>query len=321
MLRKVVYPYEYIDSWEKFNETSILPKEAYYSKLNEEVISDADYAHVQKVWDVLEIKKQVENHDLYVLSDTLLLADVFENFRDKCIEIYGLHPAHFLSAPGLAQQACLKRTGVELELLTDIDMLLMVEEGIRGGIGQIIHGYAKASNKYMNNYDKSIESTYLIYLDANNLHGWAMSQILPVNGFKWVEDLSEFSKSFIRNHYEISDRGYFLEVDVEYPKKLFNLHKDLPFLPEINKVEKLEKLIGGIEDKEKYVVHIRALKQGLNHGLILKRVHRVIQFNQRGWLKPYIDMNAELRKEAKNEFEKDFFKLINNSVLGKQWKM
>ena len=198
MLRKVVYPYEYIDSWEKFNETSILPKEAYYSKLNEEVISDADYAHVQKVWDVLEIKKQVENHDLYVLSDTLLLADVFENFRDKCIEIYGLDPAHFLSAPGLAWQACLKKTKVELELLTNIDMLLMVEKGIRGGICQAIHRYAKANNKYMNDYDKSIESSYLMYLDASNLYGSAISQKLPINGFKWVEDLSEFNESFIK---------------------------------------------------------------------------------------------------------------------------
>ena len=112
----------------------------------------------------VEIKNQGENHDLYVLSDTLLLADVFENFKDKCIEIYGLDPAHFLSAPRLAWQACLKKTGVELELLADIDMLLMVEEGIRGGICQAIYRYAKANNKYMNNDNKSIESSYLMYL-------------------------------------------------------------------------------------------------------------------------------------------------------------
>ena len=161
-----------MDSWGKFNEISIPPKEAHYSKLNEEDISDVDYAHAQKVWDVFEIKNQGENHDLYVLSDTLLLADVFENFRDKCIEIYELDPAHFLSAPGLAWQACLKKTKVELELLTDIDMLLMVEKGIRGRICQAIHRYAKANNKYMNNYDKSIESSYLMYLDASNLYGW-----------------------------------------------------------------------------------------------------------------------------------------------------
>ena len=147
MLRKGVYPYEYIDSWKKFHETSIPPKETYYSKLNKEDISDADYAHAQKVWDVFEIKNQGKNHDLYVLSYTLLLADLFENFRDKCTEIYELDPAHFLSTSGLAWQACLKKTGVNLELLTDIDMVLMVGEGIRGGICQAIYRYAKANNK------------------------------------------------------------------------------------------------------------------------------------------------------------------------------
>ena len=170
LLRKGVYPYEYMDSWEKFNETSILPKEAFYNELNLEDITDEDYAHVQKVWDVFEIKSRGKYHDLYVQSDTLLLADVFENFRDKCIEIYGLDPANFLSAPGLAWQASLKKTRVELQLLTDIDILLMVEEGIRGGICQAIYRYAKANNKYIDNYYKKITS-YLLYLDADNLYG------------------------------------------------------------------------------------------------------------------------------------------------------
>ena len=210
-----------------------------------------------------------------------------------------------------------KKTNGNLELLTDIDMLLLIGAGIRGGMCQSVHRYAKANNKYMKNYDKSIESSYLMYLDANNLYGWAMSQKLPVNGFKWENDLSRFNEDFIKNYNENSDVGYFLEVDVEYPKKLFSSHKDLPFLPERKKLEKVEKLVCGIEDKEKYVIHMRALKQALNHGLILKRVHRVIQFNQEAWLKPYIDMNTKLRKEAKNEFEKDFFKLMNNSVFGK----
>ena len=145
-----------------------------------------------------------------------------------------------------------------------------------------------------------------------------MSQKLPINGLKWVEKsrLSRFNERFIKNYNENSDIGYFLEVDIDYPKELFNLHKDLPFLPERKKVNKVEKLICSVEDKEKYVVHIRALKQALNHGLILKKVHRVIKFNQRAWLKSYIDMNPKKRK-AKNEFEKDFFKLMNNSVFGK----
>ena len=212
-------------------------------------------------------------------------------------------------------------------------MLLMLEEDIGGGICQTIYKYAKVNDKYENNYDKSIKSSYFMYLDANNLYGWAMSQKLPVNSFKCVKNLSKFNEEFIKGYNENCDRGHFLEEDVEYPKKLINLHKYLSFLPErkklINlhnnlsfllvrkKLEKVEKLVSGIEDKEKYVAPIRVLKQTLNHGLILKRIDKVIQFNQREWLKPYIDMNTKLRKEAKNEFEKDFFKLLNNAVFGK----
>ena len=168
-------------------------------------------------------------------------------------------------------------------------MLLIVEKGTRGGICQAIH------SKYMKNYDKNIESLYIEYLDANNLYGQAISEKLPVNGFKWVKYLSEcnfieFNEIFIRNYDENSDKGNFLEIGVDYPKKLFDLHKDLPFLPERKKVNKVEKLICNIEDKEKYVMHIKVLKQALNHGLVLRKVHRVIQFNQKDWLKPYIDM-------------------------------
>ena len=144
-----------------------------------------------------------------------------------------------------------------------------------------------------------------------------MSQILPVNGLEWVENVSKFNEDFIKKYDENSNTGYFLEVETEYPKSLFHSHKDFPFLSERKKIEKVEKLICSIEDKEKYVIHIRALKQALNHGLKLKKVHRVIQFIQKEWLKPYIDMNTKLRKEAKNDFEKDFFKLMNNSVFGK----
>ena len=149
-----------------------------------------------------------------------MLADVFENFRNKCIKIYELDPAHFLSAPGLAWQACLKKTKLELGLLTDTDMLLMVEKETTGGICQAIHRYFKANNKYMKNHDENNDSLYIEYLDANNLYGWAVSQKLPVNGFKWVERLrlSRFNDIFIHNYDQNSDKGYFLEVDIDYPK-------------------------------------------------------------------------------------------------------
>ena len=159
-------------------------------------------------------------------------------------------------------------------------MLLMIEKGIRGEICQSTYRYAKANNKYMKNYIKSIESSFIKYLDANNLYGWAMSQKLPVNGFKWVkqEELSNLNEDFIKNYDENGNIGYFLEVDIDYLKELFNFHKDLPFLLKSKKVNKVEKLICGIGNKEKYIIHMRALKQALNHGLVLQNVHRVIQF-------------------------------------------
>ena len=171
--------------------------------------------------------------------------------EESVLKYIELDPAHFLSAPRLAWQACLKKTGVKLELLTDNDMLMMVEKGIRGGICQAVYRYAKANNKYMKNCNKFIESLYLMYLDANNLYGWAMSQKLPIDGFKWVENLSKFNESFIKSYDENSNKGYFFEKDVEYPKKLFNLHRDLPFLPERKKIKKCEKLVCIVQNKKK----------------------------------------------------------------------
>ena len=252
-------------------------------------------------------------------SDTLLLADGFENFRGMCLKEYEQDPAHFLLLPGLAWQACLKKTNVELELLTDYDMLLMVEEGIRGGICHSIHRYAKANNKYMKNYNNNEESSYIQYLDTNNLYGWAMSKKLPVNRFKWIDNNETaepvINEYFIKNYDENNDKGYIFEVDVKYPKRLHELHSDLPFLSERMEVNKCKNLVCNLFNKKKYLAHIN--KKALNHGLKLKKIHRVIELNQEAWSKPYIDMNTELRKLAKNDFEKDLFKLMNNSVFGK----
>ena len=216
LLRKNVYPYEYMDRQHRFKEESLPDKESFYSELNNEHITDEEYAHAQKVWDTFKIKYLGKYHDLYSQSDTILLADVFENFRDKCIEIYKLDPAHVLSVLGLTWQACLKRTKVELELLTDNDMLIMFEEGTRGGMCQAAYRYAKANNKYIKNYDINTESFFLEYVDSNNLYGWTMSEKLPVRNFKGIkkDDTSKFDEKFIKNYDENSDKGYIFEVDV-----------------------------------------------------------------------------------------------------------
>ena len=186
--RKGVYPYEYMDSLERFNETKLPPKESFYSRLSGEDISDEDYRHAQKVWEEFNMEHLQDYHNLYNETDVLLLADVFESFRNICMENYKLDPAHYFTAPGLFWDACLKMTGVQLELLTDEDMLLMVEKGIRGGVSMISNRYGKANNKYMGDkFNPSEPSKYIQYLDANNLYGTAMSKPLPTHGFKWMK--------------------------------------------------------------------------------------------------------------------------------------
>ena len=298
-----------MDNWEIFNENSLPNKESFYSNLNMENIEDIDYRHGNNVFKTFKLNNLGEYHDLYVQMQMYL--------KTKCLEVYELDTAHFLSLPELALQACLKKTNVEIELLTDYNMLLMVEERIRGGICHSIHRYAKANNKYMKDHNKNIESSYIQNLDANNLCGWAMSQKLQRNNFKWVEDTSKINEEFIKNYNENSYKGCILEVDVKYPKELHDLHSDLPFLPKKIEIDKCKKLVCDLRNKKKHVVHIKSLKQALNHGLKLKRVHRIIEFSQKAWLKPYIDMNTELRKLAKDDFEKDLFKLMNNAVFGK----
>ena len=251
---------------------------------------------------------------IYLRTDVALLANVYEAFRDTCLKHYKLDPAHFYTSPGLAWRACLKHTGIKLELLTDPDMLLMFERGIRGGITQAVCKYASANNNYMGDkFNPNEDTTYHQYLDANNLYGWAMSQPLPTGGFKWVDvNPNEISELATR-----TDKIYLLEVDVSYPKDLHDSHNDLPFMCERMEINGVEKLVPNLRDKKSYCIHIQALNQVLQHGLRLDGIHRVIEFNQSPSLKTYIDFNTQLRMAATNDFEKDFFKLMNNSVFGK----
>ena len=225
LTRKGVYPYDYVSSNEKLSETQLPPKEEFYSKLNDEDITDDDYQHAINVWNTFKCKTIRDYHNLYLKSDVLLLSDLFENFRKTCLKNYNLDPAHYYTSPGLAWDACLKETGQELQLLHDYDMLMMFERGIRGGISHISKRYAEANNKHMKDYNPDEESTYIQYLDANNLYGWAMSQSLPTHGFKWMKNLTKESLMDIlekANHsmLNIGRKGYIFEVDLGYPHKL-----------------------------------------------------------------------------------------------------
>ena len=292
MIRKGVYPYDYMDSFKKFEDTVLPTKDQFYSLLNDEHISYEDYQHAKNVWKMFSMKNMGEYHDLYLQSDILLLADVFENFRKTCLEYYKLDPCHYFTSPGLSWDAMLKMTDIKLELMTDIDMFQFIEKGLRGGISYIANRYGKANNKYMKDYNKNKPSKYIMYLDANNLYGWAMSQYLPTGGFKWMKQ-EHIDKLDLGKYQEDSKKGLILEVDLEYPKELHDLHNDYPLGPEKVKVTEdmlsdyckkiaekygisvglVSKLIPTLGNKEKYVLHYRNLKLYMNLGLKVTKVH------------------------------------------------
>ena len=306
--RKGVFPYEYMTGFSKLSDMCLPPKEAFYSQLTDSHISDSDYAHAQNVWKTFGCKSMKDYHDLYLKTDVLLLADVMTEFRRTCKKAYGLDALHHYTSPGLAWSAMLKYTGVSLDLISDPDMYLMVEKGIRGGISTIIKRYAKSNNKYVEGYDKESESVFIPYLDANNLYGWALDKPLPVKDFKWIkeEELGGWKSM-----------PCILEVDLEYPDDLHDSHNEYPLAPEKLKIDKVDKLVPNLNNKTKYVLHHETLKLYLRLGLKLTKIHRGITFEEEPFMSPYIKLNTDMRAKGTTDFEKDFYKLMNNSVFGK----
>ena len=312
MSQKGIYPYDFMDSFEKFNQMELPTKDQFYSILNDQHITDDEYDHAKKVWKTFKIKTVGEYHDLYLGNDVLLLTHVFENFRKTCLQDYKLDPCHYFTSPSLSRDAMLKMTNIKLELMTDIDMFQFIKKGMHGGISYIKNRYRKANNKYMKEYDEKVPSKYIMYLDASNLYGWAMSQYLPTGNFKWMSN-KEINKIDLGTYKADGKKGLILEVDLEYPQELHDMHNDYPVCPEKVKVSNdmlsgyckkiaekykisiglVSKLIPMLRDKKEYMLHYRNLQLYLDLGLKIKKIHRVLKFDQSPWLKQYIDFNTE----------------------------
>ena len=337
--RKGVYPYGYMDSFERFDE-GLPPKAAFYNNLKDEHISEADWLHVQEVWKEFDLKTLGDLHDLYVEGDTLLLADIIQKYRRLILKEYHLDPLHFYTLPGLAFQACLRHTRVELELIKDMEMFLMLEKSIRGGISVISKRHATANNPELSDFDPNKDTSHLLYLDASNLYGAAMSQKVPVGGFVWHKET--ISEDFILNYDAAnSDEGFILEVDVDIPEAIHDHTDEYPLCPEhldinqdmISDITKeirhkrggksvftAKKLAPNLFHKEKYVTDIRNLKFYMEQGATLKKIHRVLKFKQEAWIEPYIAHNTDLRNAAiliNDDMGKALFKLLNNALFGK----
>ena len=229
--QKGVYPCEYMDSFKKFSEDKLPDRRRFFSSLKDDCISVKDYLKANNTWNVFKINTMGNYHDLYLEKDVLLLADVFEKFINTCLDYYGLDPCHYFSSPGLSWDAMLKMTKIELDLISNIAMHLFIKKRMRRGISFIAKRHSKANNKYMECYDSSKETIYITYLDANNLYGWAMSQYLPYSLFKWLnkKEISDFCMNSVS---ENSSIVYILEVDLEYPSELHDLHNDYPLVLE-----------------------------------------------------------------------------------------
>lgn len=337
---KGIYPYQFTDSFEKFNYNEVIPKEKFHDELNQKSISDQEYAQYLRVWQAIPKVTLGKYCELYLRTDICILADVFQSFREQCLECYSLDPCYFYTLAGYTYEACLKKTGVTLELLKDYDMLLMVEQGIRGGMSGVL-GDRKVDvlgKNFVTNpsIDKdAAEQEWLLYIDCNNLYGWAMSQKMPTGGFSWLNETQQNDlERNIRDNLICGDEdlGYILDVDLTVPKS--TRFENFPIAPEKKVIteEQLSaysqsllggerysqtwKLIQDFKDKTNYIIHIKTLMLYCSLGADFK-INRVIAFEQSYWLKQYIDFNTEKRSVAANDFEKDFYKLMNNAMYGK----
>ena len=337
MRQKGIFPYDFFDNIEKLQSTAEIQfptRKVFYNKLEDKECSMKDYLHAKSVWRTFKCKTFADYHDLYLKCDVLLLTDFFEKFRSTCLDNYGVDAAHYYSAPGMAWDSALKMTKINLELFQTEEMYTFIEHSIRGGVTQISKRFAKANNPGCKVYDPTKPITHLIYLDANNLYGWAMSQLLPTGKFRWLSQ-SEIDQLDVLHLDEHAEDGYIFEVDLKYPEELHDKHNDYPLAPERLTIDEsmlspfqrqhfpakqckpTTKLTPNLRNKTRYIVHYRNLQFYLHQGMEITKIHRVLTFKQSPWLKTYIDYNTKCRAASKSDFEKNYYKLMVNAVFGK----
>jgi len=298
---KGVYPYSYMTDRSKFDETELPAIEKFYNTLNDEPLSVQDYQRAHDIWTFFGIQNLHQYHDHYLMSDVLLLAD--EHFRHDVLKKHGLDCLYLFTLPSLAWSMALKHTKVELDLITDPEAYLMIENSIRRGISTISNRYSKANNPLVEDFDPSTPTTFITYLDANNLYGAAQSEPLPVGDFKFLT-ADEISQLNLMTITDDSPTGYIIDCDLEYPAHLHDRHSDYPLAPEhfVVKSEMLSpfarnlqgegwkpmgKLIPNLYGKTHYVTHYRNLQFYVDQVLVLTKIHRILSFTQRPWLKPW----------------------------------
>ena len=318
LTKKLAYSYEYFNCIEDYQKpVDGLEKKDFFSKLKNKC---PDNEEIQRTMDIIErfnIKNGEELTEIYVKSDVLLLACVFEKFIEISIDQYDINPLYSVSLPGYTWQCGLKYTGINLQTLQDKDMILLLENNIRGGISSVMG----------DRYVTSDENGKVLYFDANNLYGHSMSEPLPYDEIKFDNNVN---LEDILNTPDDSDIGYLIEVDLKYPDNIKEKTKNFPFCPENKKINpdkfsdymkeikpdtciQTSKLICDWSDKKNYLTHYRMLKFYIKHGMIVDKVHNIISFKQSRWLERYISFNTQKRNKAKNDFEKDFYKLLNNA--------